>query len=247
MSSEQVRQVRVSFALNDAEQDGQHGKDAGRRSNGGQDDDSQGGEEVQHEYGSEDFGPDRRGPDQHCQDRPALDDGGPEQAQDRPALDDGGPERHGQQGQAEQHPQPHDADDRDPGEADPDESDPDESDPDESDPDEGEQVARRRDGWERSAEQLRQGLSDLGSRLELRSASRTAALFTAHVPAAVLSEAVRLSMSWVGRSAHRWAELTGSDGSVLRLTGEPRREEMDTILQWLSTNMGARGRRGTGG
>jgi hypothetical protein len=93
--------------------------------------------------------------------------------------------------------------------------------------------------WEKVAEPLRAGLCELGSELELRDAGQVDARFSSLVSAPVLSEALRLGMSWVGMAPERSAELTGPVGS-LRLF-PPRRcqdeePDMDRLADWLTAN-----------
>ncbi|GAA3736371.1 hypothetical protein [Streptomyces tremellae] len=92
--------------------------------------------------------------------------------------------------------------------------------------------------WASSAEALLRGIAELGApgvAGPLR-ATRDTAHFTAEVPAGVVSEAVRLCMSWIGRSPQRAAELTGAHGDVLPLDGRPGPGEQDRIAAWLAAS-----------
>jgi hypothetical protein len=93
--------------------------------------------------------------------------------------------------------------------------------------------------WDEATEELRRGLAELGGQdaatgRDRLDADRCSARFTTAIPAGVVSEAVRLTMSWVGRSPHREATLTGPGGDVLPLTGERGPEEIDLIATWLA-------------
>ncbi|MCF3961978.1 hypothetical protein [Streptomyces fuscigenes] len=92
--------------------------------------------------------------------------------------------------------------------------------------------------WERSTRGLREGLAELGPDARAGEGFRAdgaRARFSAAVPAGVVSEAVRLTMSWIGRSGEREATLTAPHGDVLHLTGDPRpEEELDLIALWLT-------------
>ncbi|WP_329456444.1 hypothetical protein [Streptomyces sp. NBC_01497] len=98
--------------------------------------------------------------------------------------------------------------------------------------------------WEESTEDLLRGLAELqpaGRGTDPLRADGDTAGFAAEVPAGVVSEAVRLTMSWIGRSPHREAILTGPRGDVLTLTGDPRPEELDLIASWLAATTTAGG------
>ncbi|MEW2546666.1 hypothetical protein AB0910_12945 [Streptomyces sp. NPDC047002] len=92
--------------------------------------------------------------------------------------------------------------------------------------------------WAASADALLRGIAELGAcgGTGPLHATRDTAHFTAEVPVGVVSEAVRLCMSWIGRSPQRTAELTGPHGDMLPLDGRPGPGEQDRIATWLAAS-----------